>query len=259
MILQQPECSYLLCTMPRSGSTLLCDLLTQTGVAGAPNSFFRAQSMAEFSADWGLSMQTLDGFDRAYVAAAITHGSAGTGCFGLRANWHNMPGLMARLGHLFPGAKTDIARLRAAFGPVKFVHLERKDKVAEAVSLVVAEQSGLWHRNADGSELERTTPPSQPVYDAQAMQAAYDEVTNGQREWSLWFDAQGVTPLHLTYEALAAASNVEVARILEFLDLDPAKAYNLSPGTARLATARNAEWAARFRAETGLAPRAGSE
>ena len=41
--------SYALCATPRSGSTLLCDLLADTGVAGRPDSFFRPQAIAE----WG--------------------------------------------------------------------------------------------------------------------------------------------------------------------------------------------------------------
>src|SRR5688572_2189063 len=37
-----PERSYLVCATPRSGSTLLCHLLDQTGVAGRPEEYFEA-------------------------------------------------------------------------------------------------------------------------------------------------------------------------------------------------------------------------
>ena len=36
----QPYSSYLICATPRSGSTLLCEALTNTGVAGFPKEYF---------------------------------------------------------------------------------------------------------------------------------------------------------------------------------------------------------------------------
>src|ERR1700678_1266834 len=38
----RPMLSYLVCATPRSGSTLLCQALAQTGVAGRPQEYFEA-------------------------------------------------------------------------------------------------------------------------------------------------------------------------------------------------------------------------
>ena len=38
-----PTDTYLICATQRSGSTLLCELLKQTGVAGRPEEYFDAQ------------------------------------------------------------------------------------------------------------------------------------------------------------------------------------------------------------------------
>ncbi len=239
--------------MPRSGSTLLCDLLTQTGVAGRPNSFFRPQSMGDFANDWGIPAQTIDGFDHAYIDTARAQGTAQTGCFGMRIMWTNVPLLTARLAQLYRSTADDHTLLQAAFGPLKFIHLARADKVAEAVSLDIAEQSGLWHRNADGTERERTAKAAEPVYDATRIQAAYDEVTDGQRAWDAWFTKQNITPLRVSYEALAAQPTPQLRRILSHIGADPDKANNAAPQTAVLSSERNRMWAARFRKEAGLA------
>jgi len=37
-----PERSYLVCATPRSGSTLVCKALRETGVAGKPEEYFEA-------------------------------------------------------------------------------------------------------------------------------------------------------------------------------------------------------------------------
>src|SRR4051794_22395246 len=39
-----PDRSYLVCATPRSGSTLLCRALAQTGVAGRPEEYFEARA-----------------------------------------------------------------------------------------------------------------------------------------------------------------------------------------------------------------------
>lgn len=252
----RPERGYLLCTMPRSGSTLLCGLLEQTGAAGKPNSFFRPQSMADFAAAWDVPAQTLEAFDQSYLDTVLDRGTAETGCFGMRIMWDNIPGLITRLGQLFPQAMTDLARLRAAFGSLQFIHLFRRDKVAEAVSYAIAEQSGLWHRNADGTELERIAPRAEPVYDAGHVQRTYQIVTEGCNAWQQWFDAQRITPFPLAYEDLAGDPIGQLQKVLQFLGLDPSRVDGVVPGTARLADDRNLEWAARFRAEAGIAPAA---
>ena len=38
----RPERSYLVCSTPRSGSTLVCQALTQSGLAGRPEEYFEA-------------------------------------------------------------------------------------------------------------------------------------------------------------------------------------------------------------------------
>ncbi|MEM7269766.1 MAG: Stf0 family sulfotransferase, partial [Pseudomonadota bacterium] len=42
--------SYVICTSPRSGSTLLCSLLKASGVAGAPESLFHEPSVEAWRA-----------------------------------------------------------------------------------------------------------------------------------------------------------------------------------------------------------------
>lgn len=48
----------ILCGTPRSGSTLLCGLLTAAGRMGAPDSFFRRQILTWWAQEWGLPEAT---------------------------------------------------------------------------------------------------------------------------------------------------------------------------------------------------------
>ena len=242
--------SYFICSTPRSGSTLLCDLLKQTGVAGRPNSFYRAPSIAEYAEYWGIETGPGLEFERRYLAAAIKHGTRDTGMFGMRLHGLSLFELLGRLAMLYPAERTDAARLSAAFGAPLYIRLRRQDKVAQAISRVKAEQSGLWHRHADGAERELIKPYQAPVYDAAKLSAAIAETVEHEAVWDAWAAGQGIVPLEVSYEGLSADPAGTLAMILEALGRDPAVAARGEGQTARLADAVSTAWAERYRAES---------
>ena len=154
--------SYIICATPRSGSTLLCDLLAETGVAGRPNSYYRLQNILDWARSWDVSPPDLtdsEEFDRSYLAAVLRAGASDNGVVGLRLMWRSVTELSTRLGALYPDLHDDAALFERSFGKTLYIHLSRQDKIAQAVSLLKAEQSGLWHLAADGTERERSAPP----------------------------------------------------------------------------------------------------
>lgn len=247
-----PYDAYVLCTAPRSGSTLLCKLLAATGIAGSPGSHFHEPSLAEWLADLDLP-EIPGGSERDTVAAvfraAIERGRGGTPVFGVRLQRHSFAFFTEKLALLHPEPAGDVARMQAAFGRTLFIHLTRADKVAQAVSLVRAEQTGLWHRAADGSELERTAPPREPEYDFKALRAAYEQLTGYEHAWAAWFASEGLAPLRLTYDALSADPAGTLATVLEALGLAREAANGVAPGVAKLADATSRDWIERFRDE----------
>lgn len=245
--------SYIICTTPRSGSTLLCDLLAATGTAGAPDSFFMAEPGAEWRREWGLPPPEnagQPGHDAAHLTAARRAGTARTGIFGARLMYRDLGRLMAIIDGAYPGLASDRERLQAAFGNTLCIHLSRADKLAQAVSLVRAQQTGLWHIAPDGSEVERLSPPKEPVFDRAGIARTLAEMEQHDAAWHAWFAALGITPLRIGYEAFAAAPEATVAQILHALGLaPPPKAPK--PGVARMADAISHDWMRRFRAEGG--------
>lgn len=165
--------SYIICGAPRSGSTFLCDILASTGVAGKPHSYYRDEDASGWATLWEVPephrLDTAE-FERAYLSAMVREGTAETGIFGLRIMWSSVADASRRLDAV-EGAYADVAaRFAQAFGATLYIHLSRQDKLAQAISLIRAEQSGLWHRAADGrSARERprigrrsTMPPASP-------------------------------------------------------------------------------------------------
>ncbi|APX13058.1 Stf0 family sulfotransferase [Tateyamaria omphalii] len=240
-----PPTAYMLCTSPRSGSTLMCAMLRDSGVAGHPKSYFHKPSLADWRAGLDLAPDT----SRADIFTEATRkGRGGTDIFGLRLQRHSAPFFFGQLRDLHPDAATDADAITAQFGPTHYIYLHRADKVAQAVSLVRARQSGLWHRNADGSELERTAPAQDPHYDPVAIAQEVATLQIYDAEWETWFTSQNLTPLRLDYDNLSADPSSTLAQTLSYLGLPPGAPPR--PAVAKLSDDISATWIARFKADT---------
>ena len=237
--------AYFLCATPRTGSTLLCGLLRASGVAGCPQSYFRAQDRDMWAARWGLA----PGYAFAdYLRAARAAGRGpGGGPFAARVMWDTMGELVAAIAQGLPCPRArDGEVLAAAFGACRFVWLRREDAVAQAVSLLRAEQSGVWHTT------DAAPRASRPVrYNFGALRARVEQVEAHAASWAAWFRANGIAPHALTYEALARDPAGQAQGVLGFLGLTLPPGACLSADVTRMADARSAAWAGRYRAQRG--------
>lgn len=244
--------AYIICGTPRSGSTLICEMLAASGVAGRPNSYFRPQDVAWWAGQWGVSLA--DGietpaFDRAYLEAMRKEGSAGTGVLGIRIMYSSLIEAERRLNRAAGVAGSAAEALRQAFGPLLYIHLSRQDKLGQAVSLARAEQTGLWHLRADGSVLEGGDVQPEPRYDGTRIAAVLGELERDDAAWDDYFAEHGLQPLRLTYEGVTAGPQQALADILVALGADPSVAATLPVPTARMADGLSAKWVARFERE----------
>ena len=245
---------YIICGTPRTGSTLLCNLLASTKTAGNPDSFYGRQFISAWAEEWHLpardAMSERD-FNIAYLKAAITAGKGGTGIFGLRLMRENLDELSAILDQVFPQLPSDRACIERAFGRILYIHLSRKDKLAQAISLVKAEQTGLWHIAPDGTEIERLAPPEEPQYDFSRINREVLELERYDAAWNSWFDAQGIEPLRIGYETLSANPAAALTGICEALGVQPLNARDVRPGVAKLADETSVDWMRRYRSDAG--------
>ena len=244
--------AYIICGTPRSGSTLLCEMLAASGLAGRPNSYFRQQDIVYWADRWAVphpdGVETAE-FDRAYLAAMLQAGRGGTEIFGLRLMAPSVADAARRLDRV-AGAEGDVTeRLAAAFGPVLYIQLSRGDTIAQAVSLVRAEQSGLWHLAADGSVLEGAEELRPMVYDGDRIATLVRELSRDNAAWGAFFAAHGIAPLRLSYESLTADPQAALATVLTALGRDPAIARGVAVPTAKMASGTSRQWAEKFRTE----------
>ena len=174
----------IVCATQRSGSTLLCELLRATGVAGVPNEWFQCfwetglpdqprQYLAGLADPIVSALPPLErrgprelSFDCEAVRRA---GTTPNGVFAAKVMWSHTDDLWARLRG---------RRLEDVFGDLRYVQVIRRDKVAQAVSLWTAIQTQAW-RASDAVERE-------PVYSFAAIRHLVKWLTLGERAWSAW-------------------------------------------------------------------------
>ncbi len=248
----EPFRSYVICTSPRSGSTLLCRLLRESGNAGFPESHFHAPSLEKWLSYYDLQNAQFSERQDALSAvfnAAFERGKGESNIFGLRLQRHSFDFFIAQLNVLYPSIPDDKSRMNAAFGSTLFVHLSRENKLDQAISYVKAKQSGLWHMAPDGTELERLSEPKEPVYDAAAIATQLALLEQMETEWNEWFTTEKIEPLRVTYKELSAAPYATLVRILGALGLECDPKDEMTPPIAKLADAINADWAERFQSE----------
>ncbi len=239
----RPDCdSYLICATPRSGSTLLCGLLDSSGVAGHPASYFNRKSLNDYADEWRMARPRDGRIDEAFVHAARTAGTTSNGVFGGRVMAETLPELISGLAaDASVPAVTDVDLLSAQLGHLAFVHLRRRDVVAQAVSWARSEQTHYWHPG------EAVLPGGQePHYDEELIGRLVATIERAEADWASWFTAQRIVPCEVTYEELAADPPRTAHRVLDHLGLRVPPGRNLVVGHRRQADHLNADWITRF-------------
>lgn len=239
--------SYLICTTPRTGSTLLCGLMASTKVAGRPESYFRIPDEQSWAARWDIAHASDGVFAYSeFVRAALAAGRTDNGVFAARIMWGTMDYLADRLGSVYPAsAGGDLDLLNLAFGHTRFIYLHRDDVLAQAVSWHRAEQTNVWHQT---DQEEPKPPEQQPRFDFDEIRKLVQTIEEHNSAWRAWFASVGIQPHMVRYEDLDA-DPVGVAReVLDFLGLKLPSGCQIKTRNRRLADELNAQWIDRYRA-----------
>jgi trehalose 2-sulfotransferase len=130
----------------------------------------------------------------------------------------------------------------AQLGPLRWVHVERRDTVAQAISLWRAVQTAQWRAEDRDTDVE-------PSFHAGAIAHLKDRLERHAAAWREWFAERGIEPLEIVYEALAERPGPTVREVLDHIGV-PSEGVDVpEPPMRRQADARSQEWVDRFREE----------
>ncbi|MFZ1996418.1 MAG: Stf0 family sulfotransferase [Solirubrobacteraceae bacterium] len=260
--------SYLVCATQRSGSTLLCDLLEDTGVAGRPHEFFEAMrdtGVPPHPRDFlhGLATpeacrirddprppvapvySSLAGLAdyREHLERTFALGTTPNGVFGAKLMFNQLEELHALAGRLSEFSGLDIgALLERLFEAPRYIWISRRDVIRQAVSMWKALQTRRW-RAGDGDE-EPTRPAHYQFEAIDHLARCFQAEESG---WRRFFAAQGIDPLIIAYEdQLVVDPDATIHRTLEWLGVSAPPAWRAGPVTRRQSDTTSDDWVATY-------------
>jgi LPS sulfotransferase NodH len=177
----QGERFLFLCFTNRCGSNHVAQLLASTGAFNEAGEFFNADTVLEHSTPRGLR-RLPDYF--AALTAMLPH-------FGPLA-------MKAGIDHLVMLADTGV--LDAIRNRAIFLLLERNDRLGQAISRVIAGQTGRF-----STDQAQTMPDAALRYSRAAIQLELDNIERSNALFYLFFAANGITPIHTSHEAVTAS------------------------------------------------------
>lgn len=232
--------TYLLCSNPRSGSTLLSEALHATGRLGTPIEYFDGtDAMLALVQRWGCRDL------RCYVGCLRRRRTTRDGVLGVKMHWYQLQETTMALGldPLLPGHAGQRRALAALLGEPQYVHVVRRDLDRQAVSWSVAEATGRW------TDLDGTGAPPDVDYDFDAIDYCRRRLETAETAWRALFAAAGADPLEVSYEQLSDDYPGTVAAVARHLGAELEPDELPAPRLRRQSNERTERMVARYREE----------
>ncbi|MEO5974047.1 MAG: Stf0 family sulfotransferase [Ilumatobacteraceae bacterium] len=239
-------------SVERTGSTLLCSLLRQTGLAGTPIEYLNihTHNFSRFrqryrvprlrleyrpigwmrSKTGRFAWRNISWFEsasyRQYLEAIARVNTTSNGVFGIKMHWNQYKRHMLDLN-----LTVDFWNV-----PVQWVRIRRQDEIRQAISFVRAAQSNSWNSNMESKR--------EPVYDGLSIVAALERISAENADWQTYFERNNIHPLSITFEQLTQEMEETVRRVMHYIG---AKIDTVpSPQTKQQSDSTSGDWAIRF-------------
>lgn len=222
--------SYLICSAPRTGSTLISSMLMDTGLAGQPFEFIHELSVREFFARVGRPLQIDE-----YANFLKERRCSRNGVFGIKAQYEQL----LWMTH-------DVEFHKKFIGCFdRFVVIYRKDVLAQAISHYRAALTGVWHEaaelniSADAGGAGEYDPSEIAKYIAQNIWQP--------EAWRRLLRMCGAEWIEIAYEDLVQDPILALIRVMKYIGIDVDALPNPpGPRLRRQSDGISREWEGRF-------------
>lgn len=204
---------YLICTVPRSGSNLLAEGLSSTGVAGKPLEYFNPDYRGFFLERWHHPEITSES---EFLELVFQAGTTSNGIFGAKLQWFHVPRLTGdspRHGTSPEG----IGRFLSHFPCAKYIFLTRSDKLRQAISWYRAGYKNTWW-SIKGVTDARSRTREEPPFQYSSIKRCELLLRAHEHSWIRLFSAIGIRPLCIEYEQVCADLQATISSVLKFIE-----------------------------------------
>ena len=228
-----PRLTSVIATTPRTGSHFLAELMANTGRLGRPKEYFNPSIE--------MSRQVPDA---TRLEDSVT-GSVAWRCGLVDANGTTQNGIASF--KLFPNHFQWLlngVRLSDWFPRIRWIHLYRDDKIGQAISWAIANQTKVWSG-------KRGEDHPSPTYSADFVEAALLDILADEADWSSYFLRNRIHPFRISYEALEQDPAAAVVAVADHLDTDLEARPDVRTTTVKQRAALEEEWRRRFFEDAG--------
>jgi trehalose 2-sulfotransferase len=238
-----PRTTYLIFFTPRSGSYLLCEALTASGLAGFPAEYFGPGQADRLGESWGVTRQA------DYLHMLFRHRTSANGVFGAKVTWRHFRGFVARSRAIEQCTALPPALVASTLLPnLRYVWLTRRDKLRQAISYSKAMQTGVW--SVTGSP---TADGSAPQYDRALITELLQRIREDEMRTQKYFSVNRIDPLVVVYEEFVSRYESTCGDILKYLGLQPPPELQLAgPTLTKQRDAQTEDWVRRYQQEIVL-------
>ncbi len=237
-----------ICSAPRTGSSVLAEALAATGYTGRPAEYF---DIHQKNRDHWIRTLGIDGAAD-YLDKVIAAGSTANGVFGLKLHWHQVPALLDAFAD-----STGLDRKRAIRRPLDewltsrfatsyYLWLRRRNKVAQGISYYRAVHSDVW-RIRPGVAAEAAPQRPEVPFNFAEIDRHVRLGEEFDRQWLAFFKSRKLKVLVLVYEDFIAEYEKTLRGVWQYLGMG---ALPLSLPPMRLekqADALSLEWEREYR------------
>ena len=234
--------SYFVCSTPRSGSTLLCEALTSTGIAGKPEEYFNVGHGPDPSKEPAWKAPLIERPLSEYLPIVFGFGATPNGVFASKLHWWHLEAMETGLIAMQGGGDVSLAeRLARAFPQPRYIWITRRDKVRQAVSLFKAKQFRKWQSYM----AHETGRP--PVFSFELVEAGLRQIVQNEAQWARFFSDAGIAPYTVVYEDLAANYDATVRGVIAHLGLTLPDGFVFpAPRLSKQADTLSAQWVRQY-------------
>ena len=214
-----PRISYFICCTMRSGSYLLAEALTNTGLAGKPG-----EHITGLLEPWHEDFE-LDDY-RSALRGVLERGTADR-IFGTKVMWPWFGDFVGKLQHLANRDARSLAELIAEIFPnPHYISLTRRDKLRQTISLGRAVWTNVWRSTESENQKGRVEDLR---IDPRVVDHEMRVIRDLEASFDRFFTQEGIQPHRVVYEELVDGYEQTALEILDFLRINRPRTVTFRP------------------------------
>lgn len=220
----EPEKTYSIAAIPRTGSTYFSIMLWRQGVFGSPMEYLNIDNVPHIRNRLckNEDMET-------YWREVVYRRTSQNGVFGYKSFLSNFFNISKK----YPEWLKKIT-------PDYLIYLTREDKIAQAVSYARAIKTKAWFAGV--------RPQATPEYDYDMIKLCETNIKKQEDMWERFFKVKEITPLRLEYNYIKNRPEETIEKISSFLGIRTDKKYLLDvPYTKVQSDNTSKEWVEKYK------------